>query len=191
MPSLSRTDTYNPGLLHKTCHHCNYGRNTCFSQIKLSWSLNRLTCYTGIGPFELGYQILMCFGVWAFVDFILWLCTHLCFCLWSSEISAPIKVAAMSLILEIRLHTHLVGTNTRSGTEAIFTLVRPLARGVSGCLLDILLLILDTLISIFLCIMQWDEKELDTQFTPNVYFWTPNSEILAKALTLVWLVHEN
>ena len=30
--------------------------------------------------------------------------------------------------------------------------------------------------------MQWDEKELDTQFTPNEYFWTPNSEILAKAL---------
>ena len=30
--------------------------------------------------------------------------------------------------------------------------------------------------------MQWDEKEMDTQFTPNVYFWTPNSEILAKAL---------
>ena len=30
--------------------------------------------------------------------------------------------------------------------------------------------------------MQWDEKELDTQFTPNVYFWTPNSDILAKAL---------
>ena len=30
--------------------------------------------------------------------------------------------------------------------------------------------------------MQWDEKELDTQFTPNVYFWTPNSEILAQAL---------
>ena len=32
--------------------------------------------------------------------------------------------------------------------------------------------------------MQWDEKELDIQFTPNVYmyFWTPNSEILAKAL---------
>ena len=30
--------------------------------------------------------------------------------------------------------------------------------------------------------MQWDEKELDTLFTPNVYFWTPNSEILAKAL---------
>ena len=29
--------------------------------------------------------------------------------------------------------------------------------------------------------MQWDETELDTQFTPNVYFWTPNSEILAKA----------
>ena len=32
----------------------------------------------------------------------------------------------------------------------------------------------------------WDEKELDTQFTPikspNVYFWTPNSKILAKAL---------
>ena len=29
--------------------------------------------------------------------------------------------------------------------------------------------------------MQWDKKELDTQFTQNVYFWTPNSEILAKA----------
>ena len=32
--------------------------------------------------------------------------------------------------------------------------------------------------------MQRDEKELDTQFTPNVYFWTPNSEILAKALEI-------
>ena len=30
--------------------------------------------------------------------------------------------------------------------------------------------------------MQWDKKELDTQFTTNVYFWIPNSEILAKAL---------
>ena len=30
--------------------------------------------------------------------------------------------------------------------------------------------------------MQWEEKELDTHFTPRVYFWTPNSEILAKAL---------
>ena len=30
--------------------------------------------------------------------------------------------------------------------------------------------------------MQWDEKELDTQFIPNVYCWTPNSEIVAKAL---------
>ena len=30
--------------------------------------------------------------------------------------------------------------------------------------------------------MQWGEKELDTQFTPNVYFWTPNSVILAKAV---------
>ena len=60
---------------------------------------------------------------------------------------------------------------------------RPLARGVSACLLDTILLSLDTLISIFfLCIMQWNEKELDTHFTPNVYFWTPNSEILAKAL---------
>ena len=39
-------------------------------------------------------------------------------------------------------------------------------------------------IHIFLCIMQWDEKELDTQFAPNVYFWTPNSEILANALLL-------
>ena len=31
--------------------------------------------------------------------------------------------------------------------------------------------------------MQWDKKELDTQFTPNVCFCTPNSEILAKALS--------
>ena len=37
----------------------------------------------------------------------------------------------------------------------------------------------------FFCIMQWDEKELDTQFTQNVYFWTPNSQILAKALESV------
>ena len=65
--------------------------------------------------------------------------------------------------------------------------VRPLTRGVSSCrFLHTLLLILDTLISIFfLCIMQWDEKELDTQFTPNVYFWTLNSGILAKALIRV------
>ena len=28
--------------------------------------------------------------------------------------------------------------------------------------------------------MQWDEKELDTKFNPNAYFWTPNSEILDK-----------
>ena len=41
---------------------------------------------------------------------------------------------------------------------------------------------LDTLISIFLCIIQWDKKELNTQVTPNVYFWTPNSEILATAM---------
>ena len=33
--------------------------------------------------------------------------------------------------------------------------------------------------------MHWDEKELDTQFTPNVYFWTPSTEILAKALHLI------
>ena len=32
--------------------------------------------------------------------------------------------------------------------------------------------------------MQWNEKELDTQFSPNVYFWTPNSKILAKALDI-------
>ena len=31
--------------------------------------------------------------------------------------------------------------------------------------------------------MQRDVKEMDTQFTSNVYFWTPNSEILAKALS--------
>ena len=29
-------------------------------------------------------------------------------------------------------------------------------------------------------LLQWHEKELDTQFTK--YFWTPNSEILANAL---------
>ena len=28
-------------------------------------------------------------------------------------------------------------------------------------------------ICIFLCIMQWDEKELDTQFTPKAYFRHP------------------
>ena len=33
-------------------------------------------------------------------------------------------------------------------------------------------------------ILQWDEKELDPQITPNVYFWTPNSEILAKTLVV-------
>ena len=49
-----------------------------------------------------------------------------------------------------------------------------------GCLgvLDTLLLILDTLISILFCIMQWDEKELDAQFTPkcvflDTQFWNP------------------
>ena len=31
--------------------------------------------------------------------------------------------------------------------------------------------------------MQWDENELDTQVTQNKYIGTPNSEILAKALT--------
>ena len=36
--------------------------------------------------------------------------------------------------------------------------------------------------NIHTCTMQWDEKELDTHFAPNMYFWTPNSEILAKAL---------
>ena len=47
---------------------------------------------------------------------------------------------------------------------------------------DTLLLILDTLMSICLCIVQWDEKELDTHFTQNVYFCTPNFKIFAKAL---------
>ena len=58
---------------------------------------------------------------------------------------------------------------------------RPLAIVVSGCLLDTIMMMFDTQISIVFCIMQWDEKALDTQFTPNVYFWTPSSEILAKA----------
>ena len=38
--------------------------------------------------------------------------------------------------------------------------------------------------------MQWDKKVLETQFTLNVYIWTPNSEILAKALLsveILWL----
>ena len=35
--------------------------------------------------------------------------------------------------------------------------------------------------------MQWDEKELDTQFTPNVYFWTPNSEILSPKHAFNWM----
>ena len=34
--------------------------------------------------------------------------------------------------------------------------------------------------------MQWDEKELDTQVTPNVYFWKPNSQILANALVVMY-----
>ena len=34
--------------------------------------------------------------------------------------------------------------------------------------------------NVYHAIIQCDEKELKTQFTPNVYFWTPNSEILAK-----------
>ena len=34
-----------------------------------------------------------------------------------------IKVAATSLKLEVRLHAHQVGTNTRSGTEVIYTLI--------------------------------------------------------------------
>ena len=34
-----------------------------------------------------------------------------------------VKVTATSLQLEIRLHTHPVGTNTQSATEAIFTLI--------------------------------------------------------------------
>ena len=37
--------------------------------------------------------------------------------------TTSIKVAATSLKLEMRLHVHQVGTNTRSGTEAIFTLI--------------------------------------------------------------------
>ena len=40
-------------------------------------------------------------------------------CVWTLEF----KVAATSSKLEIRLHAHQVGTNTRSDTEVIFTLV--------------------------------------------------------------------
>ena len=39
----------------------------------------------------------------------------------------------------------------------------------------------------FFYFMQWDEKELDTQFIPNVYFWIPNSEILTKALSWIYI----
>ena len=52
-----------------------------------------------------------------------------------------------------------------------------LARGVSGCLVD-------TLIPIGFVYNAMGWKELDIQFTPDVYFWTPSSETLAKAL--VW-----
>ena len=38
---------------------------------------------------------------------------------------------------------------------------------------------------IFWCVMQWDEMELDTQFNPEMYFRTPNSQILAKALSVI------
>ena len=37
--------------------------------------------------------------------------------------NAYLKSSAMSLKLEIRLHTHTVGTSTRSGTKAIFALI--------------------------------------------------------------------
>ena len=44
--------------------------------------------------------------------------------------------------------------------------------------------------NIHIFFVQWDEKELDAQFTANVYFWTPNSEILAKALSPVIIIIE-
>ena len=47
--------------------------------------------------------------------------------------------------------------------------------------LDTLLLILDTRKSIFFVYNAMGWKGLDTQFTPNVYILTPNSEILVKA----------
>ena len=60
---------------------------------------------------------------------------------------------------------------------------RPLARGVSGCLLDTLLLILDTLLSIFVVYIAMGWKGIGHPIHPKcVYIWTPNSEILAKAL---------
>ena len=44
--------------------------------------------------------------------------------LWISSLNdVHVKVTATSLKLEIRLHAHMVGTNTRSGTEAIFMLI--------------------------------------------------------------------
>ena len=65
-------------------------------------------------------------------------------------------------------HCVLVCQNSMTGLN--------LARGVSGCLFG------HPDYPYLLCIMQWDEKELDIQVIPNVYFWTPNSEILAKSL---------
>ena len=70
------------------------------------------------------------------------------------------------------IYMYLSGAIHSNSMAPIFGGKWPLARGVSVYLLD-------TLISIFLCQMHWDDKELDTRFTQNVHFWTPNSEILA------------
>ena len=56
-------------------------------------------------------------------------------------------------------------------------------------------LIWDTLISIFcVCIMQWYEKDLDTQFAPNVYcldtqFWNPGWSPVLEDLYLSSNIH--
>ena len=58
--------------------------------------------------------------------------------------------------VEIEVWEHYIKkADSDEGTSENVLQSRPLSRGVFGCLLDTLLLILDSLISIFLCIIQW------------------------------------
>ena len=70
---------------------------------------------------------------------------------------------------------------TCMGTDILFLKSqppRPLTRGVSGCLLDTLLMILDTLILVVCMYNAMGWKGIGHP----IHFWTPNSEILAEAL---------
>ena len=87
-------------------------------------------------------------------------------------------------------YLHTTSSITTATCELIGELhaVMPLARGVSGYLLDTLMLILyppPPHIHIFVYnAIVW--KRIGTpNLPPNMYFWTPNSEILAKALHAV------